>query len=898
MRRALAVLALLGPAAIVRASEPSPGDVVASVAIDAAPDELPRLAPYVELKRGDAFDPAAVRHSVELLYATGRFEDVIVEAGEATDGVALLFRPVPAPLFAAVRVQGDAILKPGALRRITRLRAGEPLWPERLERAARAAARALVDAGYLEAQVHATALRTAAGADAVFSVHAGPRVRVGRVDVEGVEAAQAGLLRGRARPAPGEVFSRPRARKAAESMRKQLVSWGFWKAGVEPVETYDGPSARLDLTFRVAPGLHTAVEFRGSRLPSGTLGSLEDLLKEGALRGDVIEEVTDRLEQAFRRRGHRDVFVSHSQEEPRAGQEVLVYVIEAGPEAVVASVRLSGADSLGAEARHLEALVSTRPGLPLEDRVVDEDVRNLTRAVQSQGYAEAKVETEIPDGGGSLPVVFRIQPGPRTFVRFFDVQTPAPLPGKALPAAWHVKAGEPYRVSDVALDRNALLTAYRDAGFPQPEVTPEVTFSDDKTEARVVLRVSPGVRIDVDHIVVAGLRTTRPVVVQRELLIKEGEPLGFEKVLESQRRLGALGIFQRVSINELDPEAERRRSLIVAAEEAPRTTFAYGIGYAERDLLRGSFEVTRRNLFGMDRTLSAFARASFAGSRLLATFEEPYLFNHKLNLFLTGFREEEARDGFSFVREGGLVQTAFSLSPRLSLILRLGYQQTFTFDVTVPLDEVDRQFLPSTFSGPSASLVDDTRNDPLDPGRGHFMGADIQYSTVALGGDSFVKAFLQAATYHALSPRLLLALSGRLGLARTFGGEPPRLPLPDRYFAGGDYSLRGFKIDTAGPLELSTSGELVPTGGNALLLGGAELRILTGSRLSGAVFTDAGNVYPLVSDLSLGDVRYTAGLGVRYRTAVGPLRVDWGYKLNRRSGESPYRFHFTVGHAF
>src|SRR5262249_47694565 len=161
--------------------------------------------------------------------------------------------------------------------------------------------------------------------------------------------------------------------------------------------------------------------------------------------------------------------------------------------------------------------------------------------------------------------------------------------------------------------------AYRNAGFPQPEVTPDVAFSDDKAEATVVLNVSPGARIDIDHIVVAGLRVTRPVVVRRELQMKEGEPLGFEKILESQRRLGALGILQRVGITEMDPESDQRRSLVVTAEEAPRTTFAYGIGYAERDLLRGSIEVTRRNLFGMDRTLSAFARASFIGSRFLTT---------------------------------------------------------------------------------------------------------------------------------------------------------------------------------------------------------------------------------------------------------------------------------------
>src|SRR5262249_46824428 len=147
MRRALAVLALLGPAALAGASEPSPADVVSSVTIVAPPAELPRLAPYVELKRGDALDPAAIRHSVELLYATGRFEDVVVEASPAADGVALSFRPVPAPLFAAVRLDGDAVLKPGDLRRIARLRLAEPLWPERLERASQAVAQSLVDAG-------------------------------------------------------------------------------------------------------------------------------------------------------------------------------------------------------------------------------------------------------------------------------------------------------------------------------------------------------------------------------------------------------------------------------------------------------------------------------------------------------------------------------------------------------------------------------------------------------------------------------------------------------------------------------------------------------------------------------------------------------------------------------
>jgi outer membrane protein insertion porin family len=138
-----------------------------------------------------------------------------------------------------------------------------------------------------------------------------------------------------------------------------------------------------------------------------------------------------------------------------------------------------------------------------------------------------------------------------------------------------------------------------------------------------------------------------------------------------------------------------------------------------------------------------------------------------------------------------------------------------------------------------------------------------------------------------------------VGLAATLRpGDPDRLPLPDRFFAGGDNSLRGFPLDMVGPLVPSSSGGLVPTGGNALLLGSAELRIDAARRLGVTVFSDSGNVYPLVPDITLSDVRYTAGLGLRYKTALGPLRVDWGYKLNRRPGESASHFHFTIGNAF
>jgi outer membrane protein insertion porin family len=869
------------------------GQRLAAVRIDADPSVAARLSRYIELAPGDALTGSRIRHIVELMYTTGEFEDVVVDGEPGEGGWTLVFRPVPAALLQQVEVTGDRVLSPAQLRRIARLRTGEPLWPARLDQAARDTALALSEAGYREARVSGSVRRGPRGATAVFEVAGGPLARVEKVQIEGAHAALTASLQPLVRPRPGEAFRHSRVIRAMEQMRRHLVGTGRWRASVDHLEAYDPGTGRMRLTFLVSPGPRTVVAFRGGGVPASLRRQLLDLLRDGGLRGDVLEEASDRIESDLRRRGYRHSEVTVTQT-PTGDTATYLFEVQPGPLVMVGSVRL-----LGDVPDDLTVLMQTRTGQPFQERVLEDDARMLLRTLQERGHAEARLEPEVPDEGESLAIVIRVNAGPRTTVRSMKLDSPATLPSDVEARELRVRAGVPYVATALARDRNTLLSAYRDGGYLQAEVTPEVTFSEDKSVADVVLRVIPGPQTTVDHVVIAGLKRTREAIVRRELRLQEGSPLGLQKVVESQRRLGALGIFQRASIAEMDPESVSARSLVVRADEAPPVAIAYGIGYAERDQVRGSVELTRRNLFGMDRSLSTFARASFKGSRFFTTFREPYLLGHKQELFLTGYREEEDRTSFDFIRYGGLLQTARSLSARWSVIVRYTYQQTDLFRIEVPLEEVDRQFRSSTISGPSTSVVNDTRDDPLDPRRGRFLGADVQLSHAALGGDSFLKGFVQASTYERLTSRLVLALNGRLGLASTFGlGEPLRLPLADRFFAGGDYSLRGYAIDTAGPRELSASGRLVPTGGNAMVLGGAELRMDTGRFLSLAAFSDFGNVYPLVSDLDLGDLRYTAGLGVRYRSALGPLRVDWGYKLNRRSGERPYHVHVTIGHAF
>jgi outer membrane protein insertion porin family len=888
-----ALLALLlapglgGPATAV-------ADKVHRVTLELPADEAARLQRYVVVREGEEWDSAKVRQTVELLFATGEFEDVAVDVESGPEGREVRVRPRPSPRLREVKVEGDTVRSPRELRNLTRLRPGEALWPNRIEIASREVTRALVAAGYLEAQVRAVA-RPAAdpfqGADLVFHVSAGPRARVAKLEIAGVDVPERGLLAGTGRPSPGQPFVRARAEKAAQSMRLRLVASGRWGASVDVRDVYDPSSAAVDLVFAVTPGPVAVLEMRGAAFTRALEKEVEQILREGSLRRDAQEAGSERLEADLRRRGHRDAQVQ-VREEARPLGVAVVYEAKPGPAATVSVVRVEGFPGEPPP-------VVTRSGFPLEESTLQTDVRTLTRALEDDGYIEARVESMVPEGGGDLPVVFRARPGPRSLIESFAVASPALLPPVEIRFDPSTRVGRPYRIRELAADRGTVLAAYRDAGYLDVAVAPEVVLSDDHTSAKIKLVVEPGVRTDVAAIIVTGLRSTREQVVRRELAIEEGKPLGLGQLLESQKRLGALGIFDRVSLTDQAGESGARRTVVVAVEEAPRTTYSYGVGYSERELLRGSIEVARRNFGGMDRTLTAYARASFGGSRFLLGYREPYLFGRKRDLYVAGFREEEDRTGFNFKRTGGLAQTLTHLGEHTSLSARYTYQDTQVFDLQIPLDEVDRQFRTYTLSGPSLSLVADRRDDALEPHRGLFLGADVQSSFRFLGGARFVKGFLQAATYRQMRARLTLAVAGRVGLARTFGiGEPVLLPLPERFFAGGDYGPRGFKTDFAGPLELGSSGELVPTGGNALVFGGLELRYDLRRTLAFAVFTDAGSVYPRVSDVDLSEIFYTTGLGLRYKTPVGPVRIDWGLKLNRRPGEGLYRIHVTIGNAF
>jgi outer membrane protein insertion porin family len=574
--------------------------------------------------------------------------------------------------------------------------------------------------------------------------------------------------------------------------------------------------------------------------------------------------------------------------------------------------------------------------------------------------------SDAPDGAGRLvAITLRVREGPRAVVRVIRLAGNTVFSDAEVLAFIATRVGAPFSAPTVAGDRDRLELAYLDAGHESVVVQPRAALVEDGTGADIELAIDEGPETRVDEVIVIGNERTALATILAEMQLASGDPLGFSARLESQRRLNALGLFRRVTITPLGRVSDPLRDLLVEVEEAPPTTLGYGVGLESGTRLRptgpsgqaeerfeaaprGFFEIGRSNLWGKNRSVNLFTRVSlrsrdagvgadpdveglgFNEYRVFATFREPRAFGTGAEVLVTGILDQAIRSSFNFVTREARAEVGVAASPSVTLAGRYSYRHTRLFDERFADDEkplIDRLFPQVRISKVAGSIIRDTRDDVLDPDAGTFLSLDADVAARAAGSEvGFVKAFVQAFTYRRLpaTRRLVLALAARVGVADGFarevplvdaGGQPvldasgqpavevvEDLPASERFFAGGDTTVRGFSLDRLGNAgTISASG--FPTGGNGEIVLNAELRMALVGPLGLTTFVDAGNIFPRAGDLDLTDLRTAAGFGLRYDSPVGPIRLDLGFNLDPRelvpgTRERRSVFHISLGQAF
>jgi outer membrane protein assembly complex protein YaeT len=576
----------------------------------------------------------------------------------------------------------------------------------------------------------------------------------------------------------------------------------------------------------------------------------------------------------------------------------------------------------------------------------------------------AGVGLKADPNGGWVDVQLVITEGPRTRVGTVAIDGNQAIDAATLRAALTLKPGEPFFEPQINVDRDAIETQYLNRGFERVQIDEVTTVRPDSSIADLAYTIREGTQLFIDHIVIVGNHRTDTATIERALTIERGKPLSLSELFESQRRLSALGLFRRVRLNDVGEPGESRRDVIVTVEEAPTTTLGYGAGLeAGRRITssatdvsgpqeklefagRGFLEVGRRNLFGSNRSATVFLRGTLRPRdqpnttnsgfgineyRLLTSVRDPSVLGTTIDGQIAAFAEQAVRSSFNFRRRGIQAEGTKRLPDRWTLSGAYSFSRTELFDEQIDPNErldIDRLFPQVRLSIFSTAARRDTRDDALDPTRGTVVGLDADLAARRLGSEvGFVKGFAEAFWYRQV-PALhhsVFASGARIGLARGFervatrlsdSGSPvigpdgqavqdtvTDLPASERFFAGGDTTVRGFARDTLGDLPTLDSRGF-PQGGNALMIFNAELRVPVWGDFGSVFFVDAGNIFGRVNEVDFSRIRPTAGFGVRYKSPVGPIRVDIGFKLDRSRFDTIGRneplseIHISIGQAF
>jgi outer membrane protein insertion porin family len=929
----------------------------------------PGLLSSVETRVGRPLAMSDVRQTIVHLFSLGRFDDVQVHAAANGSGVELLYELAPAHPVYRVAFAGmlDAPgVDVGRLRAAVVDRFGDTPPTARAADVARLVEAQLADRGYLHATVSPRVQLEHAPdrATLVLLVAPGARTVIGDVEVVGSPGQPLAQLVERLGIEKGAPYERQILAARIDEYLAEERARGYYEARLTTSARLADEDRIAHLGLNVVPGSRVRVVFTGDALPAGARDELAPIAREGSADEDLLEDSTIRIEDYLRAQGYRDAAAPHTREEAN-GEIVVTFAVKRGRQYRVSDLAITGNRFFTTET--LDEMLRLRAGQPFQTARLDGDIAAIQDLYRRRGFAAvgvaATVEPAATAGGSDdVQVVVRlaITENAQAIVGSVSVEGNASVSQSELLDGVGLRPGSEFFLTQMALDRDAVQLKYANLGYLSATVGGNPGLRADGQRADIVYSVREGPRMFVDHILIVGNVRTRTETIERELQIKPGDPLGLAAVTESQRRLTALGLFRRTRIVQVTHGDETTRDLLVTVDEAPPTTVGYGGGLelvprirqeagagiaAERHELapRAFFEITRRNLFGKNRSVNLFTRISvrpqssstdsghgFSEYRVLGTFREPRVFGTAFDAFLTGTAEQQIRSSFNFARRAFTAEAGRRLTPALSVSGSYQIQRTELFDEKI--NDVDRPIVDQLFpqirlSSFAASAIHDTRDDQLDPGAGQYFSTNGELAAQRIGSEvGFAKSFLTAQLFRTLpnSRRVVVAASARVGVAAAFPrevakvddhglpvlsatGEPVvemirELPASERFFAGGDTTVRGFALDQLGTAD-TIDEKGFPIGGNALVIFNAELRVPLRAGIGVVGFLDSGNVFKQTTDIDLGQLRSAAGFGLRYRSPVGPIRVDVGFKLNRHEItpgrlEPRNAWHITLGQAF
>jgi outer membrane protein assembly complex protein YaeT len=951
-----------------------------------AADRLTPLPDHLSQRVGAPLRAARVQGSLRQIYATGLFETVQAEGWRDQDGVSLVFRGQPRIFIGTVSVDGAKGASVNAqLERASQLAPGTRFTQARLSRALDRMRQALAENGFNEPVItpSMTPHLEEQLEDIAFHVVSGPQTRVGAVQISGDPGMSLDDFRHYAHLRSGSRIDHETGNRALDGVLRHFQKEKRLEAEVKiESQTYTAGANRTNYVFTANRGPVVNVLVEGANLSALRIKHVIPIFEEGTVDDDLLNEGNRRLRDYYQRLGYFDVKVEHEKQDANADQVVILYKVTLGPRRHVGKVSVAGnryfdAATLGELLGVHAADTLDRHGL-YSQALVAADVSALENVYQSNGFSKVKVTPEIdsPDAGGTektararssapLNVVYRIEEGEQMRVGVVRLEGNDHVDAQKLLLLMNTSAGQLFSPRNLAEDRDALLTDYLSRGFDQVQVEVTPTF-DTGTPGRVdvLFKIAEGQQIFVRKVLLTGLHFTRPDTIAKAITLHPGDPLNQTALFETQRNLYEFALFNEIDTAVENPlGAETLKTVLVQATEARRWVFTYGAGFEAQTgtpqnncagiIASGAKctpngktgvsprflgDLTRNNLFGREESASLRGTYGLLEQKVDLLFQNPHFYgNRDFGLTISG-GYANSQDVTTYVAsklEAGMRWSEHFSRPGSFFSKANTFVYEFDFR-RVKVAESSLQVFPNEIpllstavrvTGPGVTWIRDTRDSPLDAHRGTYTSFQEFLSHGEFGAQAeFNRLDLSNSSYYSFDKgRFVLARNTRYGQERAFGdGGDELIPLPERLYAGGPTSLRGFSINAAGPRDPQTG---FPIGGAGALINSTEMRLppptlpWVGDAISFVLFHDMGNVFTNASDAWVSALRvrqpdresctnpqkvtsppsdptgpntstgmqgpcsfnyfsHTPGVGLRYHTPVGPIRLDFSYNLN------------------
>ncbi len=927
-------------------------------------EELGRRLPFAI---GSEFHEEELRQAIQNLFGSGRYADLAVDAAEV-DGK-LMLRFLTRRAYFVGRVLARGVKAPPSASQVidaARLRLGTNYADSQRVQAVESIKDLLRQNGFYRAQVHSSVEynQTEQQADVTFGIEPGDRARFEqpvitgnpeRLDSKIVRATHWKRLYGLW---GWQQVTQLRVRQGVDNVREYYEKHNFFDSRVTLTRLeYLETTNTLKPTLDVQVGPKVIIRSVGATISNGKLKELVPLFQEHAMDPDLLLEGQRNIQQYLFSQGYFEAKVAYEvARETAPPQQVVTYSVVRGSRHRFVALQISGNRYFTTQTIR-ERLVVEPAGFPrfpygrFSESYLRQDLQAIRNLYQSNGFRDVNVRSRSEDNYRGkihrLALFISIEEGPQWLVSDLSIEGARPGDLPLLRSRLASFAGQPFSEASVANDRENLLNFYYGLGYVNASFDYSALPAETANHVHLRYVLHPGNQRYVRNILISGLETTRSRLVTNRIELKEGEPLSLPQQTDSQRRLYDLGIFARVNTAIQNPQGDEEfKNVLYDMEEARHYSLNVGVGAQIARIGGGvttldnpagttgfaprfAFGITRLNFLGLGQTVGLQTALSTIEQRVALTYFIPnFVSRENLSLSITTLLDN-ASDIRTFTanRREASIQLGQRLSRAYTVQERLVFRNVTLSNLKINQLLVPLLSQPETVGTGEFSIIEDKRDDPTDAHHGTYTTLNLSYAPGVLGSQThFARGQFRNSTYHALGRDWVFARSTQFGLISRFSGRPS-IPLAERLYSGGSTSIRAFPDFQAGPRDSATG---FPLGGNVLFTNSLELRFpLYGDNLAAVLFHDAGNVYSSLGNFSLRfrqrdlrDFNYTvqsAGFGLRYRTPIGPIRLDFSFSpdaprfFGLKGTEQDYingtavstvqkinafQFHFSLGQAF